>query len=49
MVKKNSEKKFYQKQSKDWLVERCLYYSRNISRFDKELQKCKKKLKKVGL
>jgi len=49
MVKRrNLEKEFYQKQDKDWLVKRLLYYSKNISRFDKELQKCKRKLKKVA-
>lgn len=40
------EKEFYESKSKKWLVERLLSYSEDINRFDKELQTCRKKLKK---
>jgi len=40
------EKEFYESKSKEWLVERLLSYSEDINRFDKELQTCRKRLKK---
>ncbi len=35
------EKKFYGEQNKEWLVDRCFYYSQQITRLVKELDKIK--------
>jgi hypothetical protein len=40
------ERKFYESLDKQKLVDRCLSYSKDITIFHDELQKCRNKLKK---
>jgi hypothetical protein len=36
--KQKEEEKYYQSLTKEQLVKKCLWYSKNISRFNKELE-----------